>query len=109
MVYDTRKDGVVCNPRGFMTEDDAIKGCLAWLKRNAGKSKRKAENRRKKMERRAEKAKRRALENSMVMADEELKEVIDNIISQLDTGSKLSENRHQFNISKVQTDIERIH
>ena len=97
VVYDTRKDGVVCNPRGFMTEDDAIKGCLAWLKRNAGKSKRKAENRRKKMERRAEKAKRRALENSMVMADEELKEVIDNIISQLDT----AQNYQKIDISSI--------
>lgn len=45
------------------------------------KVRKKAENRRKKMERRAEKAKRRAVENSMVLADVELKEAIDNIIS----------------------------
>jgi hypothetical protein len=49
------------------------------------------------MERKAEKAKRRALENSMVMADEELKEVIDNIISQLDT----AQNYQKINISSI--------
>lgn len=84
VVYDTRKDCIVCNSRGFMIEDAAIKACLAWLKRKAAKSKRRAENRRKRKERRAEKAKRRSVENAMVMTDEELKEAINNIISQLD-------------------------
>ena len=48
VVYDTRKDAVVCNLRGLMTEDDAIKGCLAWLKRNAGKGKKKSRESQKK-------------------------------------------------------------
>ncbi len=97
VVYDKRKDRIICNARGFTSEDAAINGCLTWLKRKAAKGRRRAENHRKKKERRAEKAKRRAVENAKVMTDEELKDAIDSIISQLDS----AQDYQTINISSV--------